>query len=230
MMPNHVDVALVINLWPPGYATITGNSRHNGLTLSIPAAEREILDQGTDCRVQHYRVKRLSVDGKVQPVYRGNIASAVTRVVFNVPESIPVHTGVALDCGNVWTTCISACPRFTLDLVVEAPTDWIIIHQGQRPRIGDSCLFGVPRQQDDLDLPDRLCDRVVEQRERIKKAVGRLDNDTGPADRYPKARANFLSRCCDGTGPYPRARRAVLALASLAGACPTDRKAVGRPA
>lgn len=89
LQPDLTAIAVIDNArFTPGKDSVECTLR-SSLKVEAPGADPDKRGHSTDARVRHYRVNRLRPAGKVQRIYRRNIASAVAEGVFNRPGSIP---------------------------------------------------------------------------------------------------------------------------------------------
>jgi hypothetical protein len=89
LQPELTAIAVIDNLRFTPNADSVERSLRSSLKVEAPGADPYKRGYSTDARVRHYRFYRLRPAGKVQRIYRGNIASAVVEGVYNGPGSIP---------------------------------------------------------------------------------------------------------------------------------------------
>ena len=89
LQPELTAIAVIGKVRLTSNADSVECSLRGSLKVEAPGADPDRRWYSTDARVRHYRFNRLRPAGKVQRIYRGNIASAVVEGVLNGPGSIP---------------------------------------------------------------------------------------------------------------------------------------------
>lgn len=181
-------------------------SLRNSLIVNAVGAELTELKSSDNGRMRHYRLNRLSANGKVQLNYEGIIIAHGIAGPFDMPESVLNAENVYLDAGSGWLPQFESHPLLTFNLEVLAPKNWYIISQGKNGNEDDNKrihTFIMPHPQDSIYLLGGPYQRYTKDHEGIELVVYLINADTDLAEQYLQASAHYISLYSDWVGHYP---------------------------
>ena len=182
----------------------------SSLSVTAQGADLKPLGKPDRGRMQRYRLTNLVDPRQVRLHYEGEITTDQPQGPFGMPQAVLSPDGIYLDAASAWFPHFGDYPWLTFSLLVEVPPAWEIVSQGKREKIMGGFHFTMPHPQDDIYLLGGRFQRYQKLQDGIELEVYLLQADTGLAERYLQASAEYVRFYSDLIGPYPYAKFAVV--------------------
>jgi aminopeptidase N len=127
-----------------------------------------------------------------------------------MPDAVLDTDAVYLDSSSHWVPRIEGFPAYTFKLEVAVPQEWQILSQGRRTVQGKAVVFEMLHPQQDIYLVGGPYKRFSTMHDGIELEIYLYEADSGLADSYLQASADYISLYSDWIGAYPYTRFAVV--------------------
>ena len=211
LQPELGRIAVIDHLQIPANAPKSIDfSLRSSLSVTVQGAKLKPLGKPDQARMQRYRLINLVDERQVRLQYEGEITTDQPEGPFGMPRAVLSPDGIYLDGASAWFPSFRDYSWLTFNLQVEAPPGWEIVSQGKRDSIMGRFKFTMPHPQDDIYLLGGRFQRYQTLQDGIVLEVYLLEADSGLAERYLQASAEYVRFYSELIGPYPYAKFAVV--------------------